>query len=458
MIFFRFLLISLSIFSPFPTIQSNTPTPVKTATPPKIQEEEFAFEVHQPVRQYSKVKCLTLVLGPENKVLENAAKIIQFDLEFSDQVEIEINRHAGELDPVVLAKLYNKGMALCLYLRMQDKHTIKVELKDPASNAALFEKAFPLTENNIVYQSHCVSDALMPVLTGEKGPALSTLAYCKQISSRQKVVCIADYACKMEKVIEQARTINVAPCWHSQVPVLFYSQFTRTNSRLMSYDLRFKRHSIICSYDGLNMQPSFSPDGTQAILCLSGKGNSELYLYDQAVCKKEKKRIFQQVTNNKGNNASPCYLPDGSVVFCSDFQTGSPQIYHLKAAIGGSKKTTRLTNGHGYCAAPSYCAHTNSIVYTRYVHGFFQLFTLDLNNPQPRERQLTFTTGDKLDPSWSECGKYVAFAYTCPDTKTKKPTNQIAVANVTSGNIRILTSSKERKSFPCWTQRTAYNI
>jgi Tol biopolymer transport system component len=120
--------------------------------------------------------------------------------------------------------------------------------------------------------------------------------------------------------------INVAPRWHTQAPMIFFSQLTKENNRLMALDLNSKKPRIISSYEGLNMHPSFSEDGSKSVLCLSGRKNSELYLYDQKICNKLKKKVYIQLTHNEGNNASPCLLPNGNVVFCSDYETGNPQI------------------------------------------------------------------------------------------------------------------------------------
>lgn len=420
--------------------------------------EDLSFQVASSVQQHSKLKCLMLVIG-SHELLEKIGHIVQFDVEFSDQIKIDAKRNKTELDAKTLAKLYDRGTSLCLYLKEEDSSDDSINLtasiKDPASNTVIFQKAFTCPRQHLIHHAHTISDELIPALTGEKGPMLSTLAYCKQIGPRHKVVCLADYACKTEKILVKSKTINFAPRWHSRAPILFYSQFARSNTPLRSFDLRLGKDRTICSYDGLNMQPSFSPDGSKAVLCLSGNGNAELYLYDQAIFNRSKKRVFKPITTNKGNNVSPCYLANGDIVFCSDFQTGLPQIYLLESATG---QTRLLTNGRGYCAAPSYCALNNSIVYTRYIHGVFQLFSLNLSALTPREKQLTFTRGDKNEPTWSECGKYVAFSYGHRPPETGKLTSQIATLNTASGKIRVLTSGTEHKSFPAWTSRSFYQI
>jgi len=434
-------------------------TTKETLATAAAQTDDLSFEIYNPGRKFSKINCLALVIG-NHKLLNPITKIIQSDLEFSDQLAIDLKKNDTELKPDVLSKLFNQGTSLCLFIRERgasraDMVSLHVTLKDTASNQIFFEKNFTCHQKTIVKEAHAISDELMPILTGEKGPMLSTLAYCKQLSASHKVVCVADYACKYERTIVPFKTINVAPAWHPQEPWLLYSQFTRTKSLLKAYNFGTRTHNVICSFDGLNMQPTFSPDAVQTVLCLSKTGNSELYLYDQNVSKQKKQRIYKQLTHNKGNNSSPCLLPNGNIIFCSDYQTTIPQIYMMTA---NHKTVRRLTNGRGYCAAPAYCQRTNRIAYTRYVKRVFQIFMIDLDEQTPRERQLTFTQGDKVEPTWSECGRYVAFTYGTRDPKTGKLTNQIAVLNIMSGVIRVLTTSKEAKSFPCWTSRMLYQL
>lgn len=409
---------------------------------------------------HAKIKCLMLSLN-EDPIFLQLAKVIQFDLEFTDQISVELKKTDTEPDNKVLANLFKNDVSLCGFLKEEsvdknnnDSRIISVTMKEPSSGQSVFQKKFKFNDKSIVCDAHAISDILLPALTGQHGPMLSTLAYCKQLSNKCKAICISDYACKQEKVLYTSHRINLAPRWHTQAPVLFFSQITRENSKLMSIDIMSNSLKVVCPYDGLNMQPSFSEDGSKAILCMSGKKNSELYLYDQNICKKLKKKIFTQLTNNGENNVSPCYLPNNDVVFCSDFETGQPQIYLLDTK---NKTTKRVTNGKGYCAAPSYCKKNNSIVFCRLVNGYFQLFTMDLDNKKATEKQLTFDNASKQEPVWSECGNYIAFSVDYLHPKAYKNVPQIAVLNTTSKKTKILTFDDKPKSFPCWTGKTYYS-
>jgi tol-pal system beta propeller repeat protein TolB len=405
--------------------------------------------------QHAKIKTLMLCIG-DNKTLISLSKIIKFDLEFTDQLEVDLKKTDQDIPDKTLAKLFNDGVSLCVYLKNSsflNQAAVDVTIKEPSTGTILYNKTFAYSEENLILDAHNISDKLMIELTGQKGPMLSTLAYCKQISKRCKAICIADYACKQEKVLYSSKMINLAPRWHTQAPMLFFSQLTKENNRLMALDLKTKKIKIVCSYEGLNMQPSFSEDGAKAVLCLSGRNNSELYLYDQVLCNTLKRKVFKQLTHNGGNNSSPCYLPNGNVIFCSDFETGDPQIYCLNPQ---TKQVARVTNGNGYCAAPSYCKKNNSIVFCRLKQGAFQLCTIALSKTISAEKQITHDSLSKQEPVWSECGNYIAFSTDCFNIKKDKNIPQIAVLNIQSGKIRVLTTDDKIKSFPCWANKTYY--
>ena len=420
----------------------------------KNKKKEFSVQIRTP-RKHKEIKCLLLCIG-NNPKTEEISKTIKFDLEFTDQLLVDIKKYPERLTKEQLKKLYKKGIALCLYCESNEKkNKFETVVKDTHSNSTVFEQTFPLTSSNTVHHAHSISQKLLPTLTGTNGIPQSSLAYCKQFSTHHKGLFISDYSCKSEKPLFSKKALTVAPRWHSHLPQVFFSQFTSHNGKLMSFDLKSKQSRTICSYDGLNMQPSFSPTGDKVVLCLSARqGNSELYLYDQRVCSRLKKRVFIPLTTNGGNNSSPCMLPNNDVIFCSDFQTGLPQLYYLSMA---TKKINRLTTGRGYCAGPSYCKKTNSVVYTKPHKKVFQLWCINLDEDEIQEKQLTFGKGDKLDPSWSPCGNYIAFTYDYINKK-KKRVPQIATFNTSSKKIRILTSDSYPKSFPVWTQEPHYQL
>ena len=445
------LLLTLIVSSHIVADQQITPTPATPAC------DDFLINPSTT----AKLPCLMLTCS-DNESAQKLAKDLKFDLEFTDQVAIDLKKTDHEPTDHVIKKLFTQGTSLAIILNViepaegKKRGKISVCARDTHGNQTMFKETFSYGKTTTYFDSHEIAGKLLPALTGEASPFSGSLAYCKQYSGIHKVICVSDVAGKHEQVVVPNLTLSVAPRWHTQAPVLFYSQFGKANTRLMSVNIRNCKQRTICSYDGLNMQPAFSDDGKRAALCMSAKrGNTEIYLYDHKESKKKHRRIYKQLTHNRGNNSSPCMLPNGDIVFCSDFQTGAPQIYYLD-----TKKhvTHRITSGKGYCASPSFHQESRNVIYTRLVDGNFQLFSLNIDDHRHREVQLTFGTGDKIDPAWSPCGRFVAFTYDGKEEGSNKRIPQIGILNCSSKSIRIVTHSRQPKSFPTWVDKPFYAV
>ena len=248
-----------------------------------------------------------------------------------------------------------------------------------------------------------------------------------------KHIYIADYDGKNEKLLVSTATVNVAPCWNRDQnnPLLFYSEHTNKNVRLVSADM-YGRRKIVSNFDGINMLPAFSSDGKRVVFCASrGGGNCQLYYYAQG--------IFKKLTNNTGNNISPTFSEDGKTLFfCSDFETRGPQIYRYSFNSG---KMERITHG-GYCVSPCYCQHNNKLAYAKMIRGTMQIFLYDLATK--KHAQITRDAGNKEECSWSPCGNYLLFA-----VETGKE-SRLALLNLISRHQRFITAEGSVCCYPAW--------
>lgn len=425
------------------------------------------------VKSKRAAKKTSVVLYCSNESeLATFIKIITADLEFSDQFDLDLRHHKQlknkKPDRKELKKLFDEGYDLVIYLFPTQDQPIDGAKKiyfnvysTGVKGGAVFEKMVSFKKESVVAHAHTLASTLLQQLTGSSGLCTHTIAYCVKKSPMQKDIYMSDYLGNKIIPVVTGPGVKLAPTFHSKAgtnskaDILFYSLITRENVRQMMRDLKANRSETCFSFPGLNMQLSLAPDGIRAIVCLSGgKGNSELFHYDQRVCNKVGKKVFEQVTNNKGNNVCPCYLPNGDIVFCSDFETGfgRPQVYYLDRK---KNKTIRLTSGKGYCAAPSYCAATHKVAYTRLINKQFQIFSIDLHQMgkvhQFDERQLTFCKGDKTEPQWDKTGKYLLFLYEFKGEKGHR-TSELAWLNLNSDSIRLVPTAPElqklQKSYP----------
>ena len=71
-----------------------------------------------------------------------------------------------------------------------------------------------------------------------------------------------------------------------------------------------------------------------------------------------------------------------------------------------------------------------------------QIFIYDIQTK--KHRQLTFGPGNKEESSWSVGGDYIL---TCVSDKAMQ---RLALCNVISGELRFITDTKIRCSYPSW--------
>lgn len=285
---------------------------------------------------------------------------------------------------------------------------------------------------------HAVADQVLEALTDQKGPFCSQLVYCKEDpqQKRKTQICVADFNKGHETVLAELDTLAIAPRWNgsAQNPMILYSEYTLANMRLMSLGLDGKR-SIATDFDGLNMLPSFSKDGKEAVLCLSVEGSSQLYRYHYNKHKKQSEYI--RLTDNDGSNLSPSIMENGDILFCSDFETNSPQIYIMNK----KGKLKRISEG-GCCTSPTYNEHQHKIAYSKLVEGVSQIMVYDLETEITQ--QVTKDLLHKEEASWSPCGNYLVFSV------ADKTSKRLAIQSLLTGKRHTITDSKYRYSYPSW--------
>jgi len=298
------------------------------------------------------------------------------------------------------------------------------------------------SDRNSIVIAHAIADQVWPNLMDCKSSFGSKIAYCKQVWKKRrgklkpfKEIWVADFDGTNAKIFIDTPTVNIAPRWGGQndTPLLFYSENTLSNVQLVMSNM-FKKRQVICCFDGLNMQPTFSHDGKEVVFCLSKDGSSQLY--HSYVHGLRKQRMCDRLTFNEGENISPCFIDENHVAFVSDFETHKPQIYILNVM---NQKLERITNG-GYCACPSYCSANNKLVYSKMVDHGMQLFEYDIATKV--HKQLTKGPGSKEEPTWSACGNYIVFGM------NEGLKSRIAQLNLITGKLHYLTAQKDHCTYP----------
>jgi TolB protein len=288
-----------------------------------------------------------------------------------------------------------------------------------------------------------VADFIWGAMMGRLGSFSSKIAYCRQKIEKKrgkdrvyKQILLSEIDGSNERILIDLPTVSFAPRWNQnpEVPVLFYSENTLSNVRLMMSNM-FGKRRVVCSFDGLNMQPAFSEDGNEIVFCLSKDGSSQLYRsYLSGGGRK-----YIRLTHNKSNNFAPCFVDKKTIVFVSDYKTRSPQIYFMDIK---TQEITPITS-KGYNACPSYCKAKNQIVYSKMMSGKMQLFVYDCASKK-HEQVTKGSTFSNEEPTWSPCGNFIAY---CANEGFN---GRIARLNMVTKRKSYITPKSWNCSYPSW--------
>lgn len=387
---------------------------------------------------------LVSVIGSRDQTLQKVADIIVADLQASGQFYSKKHQlNAAPKNAEAIKAFFVQGYHFVLIINNSSKKkSIEYRLFDATTGIMVphASGAYHKRGKSVEGWAHHIAAVIWPIITGQQSMFMSKIAYCKEVIRDNGVpvkhICVADHDGSNEQTIVAIPTVNVAPRWSCDIrnPILLYSEYTNTNVRLVSVDTQKKRR-IVSNFEGINMQPEFSTDGSMVVYCASrGDGRCQIYQY--------KKGELVLIAPNEGNNVSPTLADDGKTIyFCSDFQTGSPQVYAYHTDTGQQR---RITNG-GYCASPAYCQKRKQLVYGKMMNGEMQLFLYDEKSKE--HTQLTFSAGNKEECCWSPCGNYIAYA------QTKGRQSRIAVFNLITKKERFITPASVCCSYPAWSPR-----
>lgn len=382
---------------------------------------------------------LAIIVLNENANLNEVAATIKKDLLFTDQFAPTIKTHNTKPSKKDLKKeiqqLSHQGIPLALYLNNGSSDSIEWRLYDTISCSMIQGKKY--TKHSVITRSwaHAITDEILQNLTGNNGFFSSRIAYCKDAKNNKghtiRKLYIADVDGSNEELLVDLPTIIIGPRWHPEKPRIYYSEYANTNVELMCVAMN-KTRTPVANYDGINMYAIFSPDGNTMAYCASrGSGSCQIYLL--------KNGVLKRCTNNTGNNIPAFFIDNDHLCFCSDFQTGSPQIYIANIQTGHLR---RITPG-GYCTSPSYCPKTNKLAYHKMIHGTMQIMIYDCATKN--HTQLTRNAGNKHEASWSPCGTQLLFAHEIPHK-----TSRLCALNVLTNTTKYITQANEECSYPHW--------
>ena len=412
---------------------------VKTGSHQNDIKDEKKYAVEIDARKNKPIHVKLLALGEKTVNFETVCQAFVRALLYTDQFTVDVEYKNKKPKKTEVQELKKSGYNWVVFLDYNThEHAYEWRLYDTAKG--IMQKGFRVPREGQVVRGwgYALADSFISATTNNKPFACSKLAYCETTKKGESIVWVADFDGSHEQVLSRSKRQILASSWNRdpENPLVMYSKYTSCNIQLISCSLDGSE-VVASSFDGLNMQPAFSQDGKEVVVCLSRDGSSQLYHY--GFNKKLNKVGYTRLTYNTGNNFGPTFLDNGDLVFCSDFELGKPHLYYLDRKADAIE---RLTEGNS-CTSAQYSSLNGKIVYSKMVDGIMQLFLYDLGNK--KEKQLTFDPVHKSECVWSACGNYVAYV-----AQEGEKTKRIMAYSLLTGKKKYLSQPDKICSYPSW--------
>jgi TolB protein len=260
------------------------------------------------------------------------------------------------------------------------------------SGGVVLQKTYPGETRRSVHQ---FTNELVETLTGQKGIALSTVAFVADRTGHKEIYT-CDYDGGRMQQLTHDGAISVSPALSPDGRRLAYTGYQSGYADIYLVDLTSGARNRIIKYPGTNSGAAISPDGSRIACTMSKDGNPEIYV--TGINGDSPRRL----TRSRGVESSPTWSPNGSEIIYSSDERGGPQLYRI-GSDGGSGRF--LSTGFGYNTQPNWSADGRKIAFNVRSGGGFQVAILDLDSGSTR-----VVVGDGGNPVWGPDSRHIIFS------------------------------------------------
>jgi TolB protein len=341
--------------------------------------------------------CLTTTLLGE----DSSGPVITVRKGTSQQVEIkEIGGSAGSAATNVL----KNDIQLSGGLSSGDSAAATITVSGTASTGSFNGLATEKSGGVVLQKSysgetrravHQFTNDLVETLTGQKGIALSEVAFVADRTGHKEIyTCDYDGARTLQLTHDGA--ISVSPALAPDGRRLAYTGYQSGYADIYLVDLTTGARNRIIKFPGTNSRAAFSPDGSRIACTMSKDGNPEIYVTGVSG------DVPRRLTRGRGVESSPTWSPNGSEIIYSSDEKGGPQLYRIPSE-GGTGRL--LSTGFGYNTQPNWSADGRKVVFNIRSGGGFQVAILDLDSGSTR-----VVVADGGNPVWGPDSRHLIFS------------------------------------------------
>jgi TolB protein len=270
-----------------------------------------------------------------------------------------------------------------------------LSVRDLIENSEVLKKRFDASKVIIRPMAHSIANDIYKVATGKQGVFRTKISFIKTSTSGRKELRLMDWDGYNSKKIA-SRGLTASHNWSQDGKNIYYSSERKRKWKIYMLNQDDFRESLVFSSKGLNLVGGTSDDGMISFSS-SKDGSSEIFIMNSYG------KEIKKLTRSYGIDVSPSFSPDGEqIAFVSD-RGGTPQIYVMDRK---GKNLRRVTYEGGYNTSPSWSADSSLIAYTGRKNGKFQIFVVQSDGTGVR--QLTEGSNNE-SPSYSPDGMFLAF-------------------------------------------------
>jgi serine/threonine protein kinase/sugar lactone lactonase YvrE len=182
--------------------------------------------------------------------------------------------------------------------------------------------------------------------------------------------------------------------------------------------------------------PSVSPDGRRVAYTSDVLGRTEIWILDLETDQRQRLQLPGEDLVQIG----PAWMPDGRRILLSRLLPGNLGSNWIVAVDGSGAEELSRVEREGLTGALAPSPDGRTILYSRAIRGYQQIFSLDLASQQ--RRQLTDSPDTKFDMVYSPDGRWIAVA------ANKDGVTQLFRMPVSGGPMQQLTTGFERMRHP----------
>jgi TolB protein len=310
--------------------------------------------------------------------------------------------------------------------------SLDLKLIDPGSGAMLLGKRYRGGPNDGRRMMTQFVNDVVTYLTGEKGIPQGRIAFISGSTDRKELY-LMDLG-GAAKPLTRLGTITLTPSWSPDGQEIFFCSYRGGFPAIYAVNPSSGGVRKLTSHGTLNVTPGAGPGGLLAVT-LNKDNDQEIYLLDR------QGNVKQRLTQSPGVDISPSFSPDGQQIAFVSSRGGNPQIFVMPVS-GGQPR--RLTFSGAYNVSPAWSPRGDLIAYASRTGSGFQIFVISPQGGSPR--QVT-QEGNNESPTWSPDGAFIAYS------STRGGQSAIYVANVKTGAATRVTNMAGNQTQPAWAPR-----